>query len=593
MIIKYKSIILLLFLLGMFSINSLGQTEDEQIVLLQKQNKELKQKLIKKLEEENRKLEMQIEDSSINRTNSDSVTPQSPNIPSTPTSTVQPPVPSETNPPPATSGDTTAAGENNGSGNSSQDKCVTNALNPADATRFQEAICTVTNRILAKGFSLNLSSKQISDFLAAKLAKNENDKSFFLASERKRTDKQVGAAPNGSGTTSLVVKGGAPALIGWAVEQGAATSEVSGNTVTVRFNPYNLGKSLFYNQGLVDLKLLEPKDDAFNTFLRKLSVGLSFDTTRGNESPVFIVSRQQLSSFSVRYEFINRRNPLSARHNTARLAFFDKQKGNLDKIALAINKIVDADNNRFRNELLNTWLDETKSELAKIDPSLPFSVRRELTQQVIEKQAEKLPTEELAKQPEFTDAIQSFIEGSVGFKNGTNELIDSFSKEPIVTFEYTNNREPIKPDTSNFRFIWEKGLSKRTDFTFNGSLTMYNKKPNILNVSRIRDFQFALQTDTKFPTKTELGDFLLSFAGRYERLNTDTVDDMGIVKPGTKGDLAFGQIKLTIPIANLGVRLPISMTFANRTELIKESHIRANFGFTFDLDPIFAKFKPF
>ncbi|MEP6901875.1 MAG: hypothetical protein ABJA66_09000, partial [Actinomycetota bacterium] len=53
------------------------------------------------------------------------------------------------------------------------------------------------------------------------------------------------------------------------------------------------------------------------------------------------------------------------------------------------------------------------------------------------------------------------------------------------------------------------------------------------------------------------------------------------------------QIKFTIPIADWGIKLPLSISFANRSELIKESHVRANFGFTFDLDALFGRFKPF
>jgi hypothetical protein len=67
----------------------------------------------------------------------------------------------------------------------------------------------------------------------------------------------------------------------------------------------------------------------------------------------------------------------------------------------------------------------------------------------------------------------------------------------------------------------------------------------------------------------------------------------GEVTPNSNGDIAVGQIKFTIPIGDLGIRLPLSVTFANRTDLIKESTVRANFGFTFDLDPLFARFNPF
>ena len=67
----------------------------------------------------------------------------------------------------------------------------------------------------------------------------------------------------------------------------------------------------------------------------------------------------------------------------------------------------------------------------------------------------------------------------------------------------------------------------------------------------------------------------------------------GTVLPLTKGDIAAGQIKLIIPLKDTGIKIPFSITFANRTELIREKEVRGNFGFTFDLDTLFAKFKSF
>jgi len=67
----------------------------------------------------------------------------------------------------------------------------------------------------------------------------------------------------------------------------------------------------------------------------------------------------------------------------------------------------------------------------------------------------------------------------------------------------------------------------------------------------------------------------------------------GTVVPKTKGDIAVGQIGLNIPIKSLGMKFPVSVTFANRTELIKEKTIRGNIGFTFNWDTLFARLKPF
>ena len=77
---------------------------------------------------------------------------------------------------------------------------------------------------------------------------------------------------------------------------------------------------------------------------------------------------------------------------------------------------------------------------------------------------------------------------------------------------------------------------------------------------------------------------IFSFSGQYQRLPSDIIGPDGKLMANTKGDTAVGQFKLTIPINGTGIKIPISLTFANRSELIKESTVRGNFGFTFDLN---------
>lgn len=596
MFMKLKLIFLLILTLGLLSFNALGQnkTEEDELkrqIEITKLKNELKKQEIELQKQENELKKLR--EATKGSINAETVTrngsgTESPNNPP-PTGPQQPAPSIENSQTPTPVASTTG-------NNQPQNDCVINSLDPLSATRLKTAICIIANKIVQGNdnlFSPDLMGNQIADVLAAKLAPKEADRSFFIDSEKKRTDKQIGSTPSSAGTTSLAVKGGTPAIIGWAVEQGAATSSFSGNTVTVRINPLNLGKALFYNQGILEIKDVKPREDAFDTFLKKLSLGLSFDTSRGTDKPVFIGNSQQLSAFSFRYEFINHRNPLSPEHKAARENFFFSQKENLDKIARSILSLVVRGQDKFKNDDLNKWLDETNRELQKIAPDLSKAERRAQITAVIESRLEKLSFDQLSKDSDVKAAMQSFAEGSIGFKQARDKLIDDINDGAIATFEYTNNREPIAPDTSNFRFIWEKGIFRNTDFTFNSSLTMYNKKPTVPSVRRIRDFQFALQTDTRIGDRFGTGDIFLSFAGKYERLNSDTVDALGVVKPGTKGDIALGQLKLTIPIADWGIKLPLSLTFANRTELIKESTVRANFGITFDLDPLFARFKPF
>jgi hypothetical protein len=162
----------------------------------------------------------------------------------------------------------------------------------------------------------------------------------------------------------------------------------------------------------------------------------------------------------------------------------------------------------------------------------------------------------------------------------------------VITFDYVNERNVNKPDLSHFRFIGEKGFNNgRVELTGNGSLSIFNSR--LAGIRRLSDAQAALQLDGTFGDAEKTGVFVLSFAYKYQHLLENALTQAGTVAPNTKGDINIGQVKLTVPIKGLGVKFPISITFANRTELIKEKEVRGNFGFTLDLDTIFAKFKPF
>ena len=51
-----------------------------------------------------------------------------------------------------------------------------------------------------------------------------------------------------------------------------------------------------------------------------------------------------------------------------------------------------------------------------------------------------------------------------------------------------------------------------------------------------------------------------------------------------------GQLKLAIPIRD-GLDFPLSISFANRSDLINESHVRGRFGFSFDLPKLLKAVK--
>jgi hypothetical protein len=475
--------------------------------------------------------------------------------------------------------------------------CQEYQQNPKTFSLYQKYTCNILAGIRSRRTSTataNATTSLAQDFLnyaIILLAKRERP-SYIVDAEEARVDKQVGGGPANASSTSLVVKGGTPSVLGFAVENGALSKDTRGTIMTFRGNPIGIYRALA-NRGYLESHEMDENDPA-TRFLKKTSFSLSFDTNRGSQPGTFTGTTQQLSAYSIRYEFVNARDPrhkkyeqkweqflegsglqLTRATKAAQLALLDDEKDGQGR--LTGRKI-------FKDPVLQQWFAETQRLVAQASDSEIETVLRS--------QLNKIPFDKLS--PTGVAALKDF---SVQFENyltARKSILDEIAKGHIVSFEYTNNREVNAPDTSNFRFIAETGiLGGKGDLTANASFTIFNTKPVAVNVSRVRDFQLASQLDVPIGDVSGLGKFVFSFAGRYERLMANAQNLAGATMPNTKGNIGFGQFKLTIPVKGSGVKIPFSVTFSNRSELIKEREVRANFGFTFDLDTIFAKFKPF
>ncbi len=431
------------------------------------------------------------------------------------------------------------------------------------------------------------------DLLVVMIAKKSTP-AFLVEAVEANTSTQVGSGPSSEGTTSLVVKGGAPAVLGFAVENGALSRSISGTNVTFRGNPMGIFHAL-KNHGFFE-SAIEDENDPITKLLRRTSFAFTFDTSRGTEPGVFTGTKQQLSSFSGRIELVNRRRPdLYVKEWNDFLS--TKVVQFTSTLRAAVPVLVTAQTSQkppeWRDEAMLHWWIDTQAVLANTDTDQIESVLRA--------RLDQLPIADLKP---TTIAELSGIEKQIGaYLTGRDEVLDKIAKGTLVTFEYTNKREVNAPDTSNFTFIAEKGTGGRVDLTFNGSLTMFNNldalrnfvvlNPTLPAPRRLRDFQFAGQIDVPIGSVRNYGQFVFFAGGRYERLLENATTDLGQILPNTKGDIGHLQLGLKVPIKGTGFKIPFSVTFANRTELVKESTVRGNFGFTLDLDTLFAKFKPF
>jgi hypothetical protein len=470
----------------------------------------------------------------------------------------------------------------------------------AQASAYDRALCQLAGDVANNNNRpIDLSNDQaalmtilVAKLLRANQGEGESYAAFVTEAQENRIDQQMGAGPTSNSATSIVSKGGIPYLFGFAVENGAATRTEKDTSITFRLNPGGL-VNLFADRGFIT-GYQASENDPLLKFLRKSSIGLTFDTSRGDTPDVFTGRGQQLSEISARYEFFNDRDPRKRKYAAMWERFVANEMVKLStQIGATTDALLDQSDKagiKFKDPALEAWLIQLNKEVSNVDPALTGAARVNAVAATINAQADKVPVALVSDTA--VEAVSGFGREFKTYTQRKNELLDTIAKGRIFTIEYTNKREVNAPDTSNFNFIYATGNGRRVDLTANGSFTFFHSRPAAISPTsprpgRIRDFQFAAQVG--IPLR---GDFDFWFSGRYERLMEDA--SLGsVVLPGTKGDIAVGQLGLNVPIKSLGMKFPVSVTFANRTELVKEKVVKGNFGFTFNWDTLLSKLKPF
>jgi hypothetical protein len=397
-----------------------------------------------------------------------------------------------------------------------------------------------------------------------------DETSVWALMEEGRTDKQVGSAAPSSGATSLVAKGGVPAVIGLALEHGALTREESGTTLTLRGTPTGIFKALA-RSGYLDTYI--PASDPTLHLLQRLSFVASFDTSRGGAPGQFTADLNQLSAVGGRFTFIDHRDPRHAR--------WDAEWQRLVPTQIQLTVIEDDLDKALNGDLTFTaWLDQTGLAIAAAsDAELGDVVRSRVGL--------------LRSLPVGADArgrVRGFVGLFTPLLAQRAAILKGIERGVQVAFDYTNERPASRVNTSNLRLIGSIGGA--IELTANAAVTLFDGTLPAGIDDRVRDLQVSLQLDVPMGRPEGVGRYLLSFAYRVQRLQSDVLMAPGMVAPDTSGTVSVGQIKLMIPIKNSPAKIPFSVTFANRTELIKEKVVRGNIGLTYDLDGVLARFKP-
>jgi hypothetical protein len=409
----------------------------------------------------------------------------------------------------------------------------------------------------------------------------------YLA-ETKRTDKQIGASATAEGSTSATEKPGFTQLLGFAIENGAIEKQNNGTSLTLSATPYSV--------------LIGPRRDTaetyqHNEFLRRLGFSATFKLASGT-SDLANVNREQMTEWSARMRFGD--------HSARSKYFQDRWETEIKPHIVArlnamseANRVVHADpaTENLEDQLQQRLENDINTQLGKAGVSLDDQ-KTEIKRLMVCGAKEMIVDPIAAKTKNVSEATRSTIQQHVipslaatlhdldTVRPKVDQLFEDLNDRPLATLEYTNHRTTVGSDYSDLKLLFEENVWSPFKLNANAGVSIHHDPDPMLHQERFRGAAGSVSLEAKVDSPfqmgaTDLSQMTLAFTGRYERLQQNA----GVA--GKKADIAVAQFKLDIPIA-MGLSVPLSVTYANATELVNESKVRGNFGVTLDTDKLYA-----
>ena len=460
------------------------------------------------------------------------------------------------------------------------------AAKPADNTTVTEEK-VIEEMVTLGGKAVELKVPNPLQRIAAYLiATNKNRAGYaaLLKALASSGAKQVGSAPNSGASTTVAMKGLVPQILGAAVEAGAVTRDVKGSVLTFRTTPAGLIKAA-QGRGLADIFQDYQKSPGWK-YASRLSVAASFDTSKGADAGSLTTERDQLSNWSVRVEIVNHRDP-AAPENAAQWRDLLTRGKSYNAAVESMNRALDDWPDYV------TWQEALTTNTAAIERKIEALPDGQQRQQIVRTDFKALLERELPKltalpkpPADVFAALDQYVKALTKEVSAIDEIYAFIGKGTLVTFDWTTTRDAKLPDLYAATAIWEMalGASRKTDFTFNAAWNFYRTVPAAAT-HQLKSFDVTAQIEHPLGKVLSLPAMTVSVAGKYSRLPNDTTASTHAGAAGVVplGNLGLIQGKVTVPI-NGSMKVPLSITASNRTELIKEKTVRAVVGFTVDFD---------
>jgi hypothetical protein len=435
-----------------------------------------------------------------------------------------------------------------------------------------------------------------------------------------RQDQQTSATMKSSGTTGLVSKPGAPAILAFALESGALIQSVSGNTGTFSGNADGLYRVLTGQQvlcfscpGAMGSPILRSLNLSA-TFLidQHSSSAISTTGTANASTPTEVTSvtiptsTGKLSSITARYQLRNPFDPRDPKFREAWNRAVNSAKQQIDEKAKALQddlvKLLvgspakkDPEFQKLTERYADVLCDDVDGgDLAALRRH--FLELYETTVAIVSKD-----------DPQFNEKAANVNLSLAQYKALWQQLLDDARGQPILTFEYSFNRPVNQPETHDFRMVYGRAPKSGVGlFSINAAVSIYGGTlPVGAKYGRLHDGQIAAQFDRPIAMHGNPTQATLTLAGYWQYQPDPSVLNItaGNLVPGTNidlpgnaqvllgtaGSLWVTQAKFTVN-GKSGIKVPFAVKWSNKTDLLSGTRIGAQVGISYDFSSISSLF---
>jgi hypothetical protein len=405
-----------------------------------------------------------------------------------------------------------------------------------------------------------------------------------------RLDQQSGSSGgSGSGSTSVTLLPALEKLLGFSLETGSILKSVSGTTTSIRVNPAKL--FCVAKEGAVNDRSMTECQETLSRF----SLALAFDTSRKVPDNQGLNAR--ISTLSNQFSEARLNFNLLSTSEEKRLAG-RRQKAVAELRGLSEGTLVLE--TQVKPDTIRKWKTDTAAKLQAAAAADVESVwaaaiadfQRELRANPASRRTSELIRASLGNSLDKMLAIEQAKAAKLAMEF-------AIVRPDVATMDIANGivqqgRRP--PALASARLIGSRGFGM-AQLTGNASANWFtDTRPGMRGA--FRDWQVSGQAALRLVEINDWGAAMVSFGGlfgdiRQRPLGIDLMTVNPLTGDSTKlnqpGRVGLFQFRFELPTAQRNVVIPFSLTYSNRTDLIKEEDVKASIGITIRFDSIFPR----